>query len=51
MRIFGIIKETKPSISHSEKIKLTKIYKEFVNDRDGNMPDGPQVMKLEEELH
>ena len=34
------LKETKPSISHSEKIKLTKIYKEFVNDRDGNMPDG-----------
>ena len=38
MRIFW--KETKPSISHSEKTKLTKIYKEFVNDRDGNMPDG-----------
>ena len=34
------LKETKPSISHSEKIKLTKIYKEFVNDRDGNMPNG-----------
>ncbi|KAL6451401.1 PEX1 Peroxisome biosynthesis protein PAS1 [Candida maltosa Xu316] len=34
------LKETKPSISHSEKIKLTKIYKQFVNERDGNMPDG-----------
>lgn len=34
------LKETKPSISHSEKIKLSKIYKQFVNDRDGNMPDG-----------
>lgn len=34
------LKETKPSISHSEKTKLTRIYSQFVDDRDGNMPDG-----------
>ncbi|KAG5417957.1 PEX1 [Candida metapsilosis] len=34
------LKETKPSISHSEKTKLTKIYSQFIDDRDGNMPDG-----------
>ncbi|KAI5956028.1 PEX1 [Candida theae] len=34
------LKETKPSISHSEKTKLTKIYSQFIDSRDGNMPDG-----------
>lgn len=32
--------ETKPSISASEKAKLTKIYTQFSTGRDGNMPDG-----------
>lgn len=32
--------DTKPSISVSEKLKLETVYKEFVSDRDGNMPDG-----------
>lgn len=34
------LKETKPSISHSEKTKLAKIYSQFIDSRDGNMPDG-----------
>lgn len=34
------LKETKPSISVQEKRKLDAIYRQFVNDRDGNMPDG-----------
>ncbi|CCE86418.1 Piso0_004906 [Millerozyma farinosa CBS 7064] len=34
------LKDTKPSISVTEKAKLQKIYREFVSDRDGNMPDG-----------
>ncbi|KAK6458461.1 AAA ATPase, peroxisomal biogenesis [Scheffersomyces xylosifermentans] len=34
------LKETKPSISFSEKRKLEKIYSQFVSARDGNMPDG-----------
>lgn len=34
------LKETKPSISVSEKTKLKKIYSQFVSGRDGNMPDG-----------
>lgn len=34
------MKETKPSISASEKNKLQRIYSEFVTGRDGNMPDG-----------
>lgn len=34
------LKETKPSISLSEKTKLQKIYNQFVSGRDGNMPDG-----------
>lgn len=34
------LKETKPSISASEKAKLDRIYSEFVTARDGNMPDG-----------
>lgn len=32
--------ETKQSISQSEKRKLEAIYQQFVNGRDGNMPDG-----------
>lgn len=34
------LKETKPSISLSEKTKLQKIYNQFISGRDGNMPDG-----------
>lgn len=34
------MKETKPSISASEKRKLQRIYSEFLMGRDGNMPDG-----------
>ncbi|EGW30105.1 uncharacterized protein SPAPADRAFT_144695 [Spathaspora passalidarum NRRL Y-27907] len=34
------LKETKPSISISEKNKLSNIYNQFVSGRDGNMPDG-----------
>lgn len=34
------LKETKPSISMSEKRKLEKVYSQFVSSRDGNMPDG-----------
>ncbi|CAI5760357.1 unnamed protein product [Candida verbasci] len=34
------LKETKPSISKSEMTKLQKIYKQFINERDGNMPSG-----------
>ncbi|KAK6201608.1 AAA ATPase, peroxisomal biogenesis [Scheffersomyces amazonensis] len=34
------LRETKPSISFSEKAKLSKIYNQFVSGRDGNMPDG-----------
>ncbi|EGV60686.1 Peroxisome biosynthesis protein pex1 [Yamadazyma tenuis] len=34
------LKETKPSISVKEKLKLDMIYHEFVSGRDGNMPDG-----------
>lgn len=34
------LKETKPSISASEKQKLNRIYSEFLTGRDGNMPDG-----------
>lgn len=34
------LKETKPSISVSEKKKLAGIYNKFVSGRDGNMPDG-----------
>lgn len=34
------LKETKPSISVSEKRKLEKVYSQFVSSRDGNMPDG-----------
>lgn len=34
------LKETKPSISLSEKRKLQAVYSLFVSDRDGNMPDG-----------
>lgn len=34
------LKETKPSISASEKAKLTHIYTQFSTGRDGNMPDG-----------
>lgn len=33
-------KETKPSISPSEKNKLERIYSQFLIGRDGNMPDG-----------
>lgn len=34
------LKDTKPSISVSEKFKLGSIYDKFVSGRDGNMPDG-----------
>lgn len=34
------LNETKPSISHSERIKLDNVYDQFVSGRDGNMPDG-----------
>ncbi|KAI3406446.2 PEX1 [Candida oxycetoniae] len=34
------LRETKPSISQSEKTKLRRIYSQFVDGRDGNMPDG-----------
>lgn len=34
------LKETKPSISLSEKRKLQNIYSQFISSRDGNMPDG-----------
>ncbi|CAK9442162.1 uncharacterized protein LODBEIA_P59050 [Lodderomyces beijingensis] len=34
------LEETKPSISQSEKNKLTRIYSQFVDGRDGNMPNG-----------
>lgn len=34
------LKETKPSISVTEKQKLERIYSQFVSGRDGNMPDG-----------
>lgn len=34
------LKETKPSISASEKQKLDRVYQQFVSGRDGNMPDG-----------
>ncbi|OBA21188.1 AAA-domain-containing protein [Metschnikowia bicuspidata var. bicuspidata NRRL YB-4993] len=34
------LKESKLSISASEKTKLLKIYTEFQSGRDGNMPDG-----------
>lgn len=34
------LKETKPSISVKEKMKLDAVYSEFVSGRDGNMPDG-----------
>lgn len=34
------LEETKPSISQSEKTKLTRIYSQFVDGRDGKMPDG-----------
>lgn len=34
------LKDTKPSISVSEKLKLGSIYSQFVSGRDGNMPDG-----------
>lgn len=34
------LKETKPSISVQEKRKLDNVYRQFLNDRDGNMPDG-----------
>lgn len=34
------LKETKPSISASEKAKLSGIYNQFLTGRDGNMPDG-----------
>lgn len=34
------LKDTKPSISVSEKLKLGGIYNKFVSGRDGNMPDG-----------
>lgn len=34
------LKDTKPSISVSEKVKLGGIYNKFVSGRDGNMQDG-----------
>lgn len=34
------LKETKPSISASEKAKLDHIYTQFLTGRDGKMPDG-----------
>lgn len=34
------LRETKPSISASEKAKLSRIYSQFLTGRDGNMPDG-----------
>ncbi|KAI5960775.1 PEX1 [Candida pseudojiufengensis] len=34
------LKETKPSISLTEKMKLKKIYSQFIDSRDGNLPDG-----------
>ncbi|RLV92467.1 Peroxisome biosynthesis protein PAS1 [Spathaspora sp. JA1] len=34
------LRETKPSISISERNKLSNIYNQFINARDGNMPDG-----------
>lgn len=34
------LKETKPSISVTEKTKLQKIYDQFMTGRDGTMPDG-----------
>lgn len=34
------LEETKPSISVQEKLKLDNVYRQFMNDRDGNMPDG-----------
>lgn len=34
------LKETKPSISVTEKNKLSKIYDQFMTGRDGKMPDG-----------
>ncbi|KAI5950180.1 PEX1 [Candida jiufengensis] len=34
------LKETKPSISLTEKQKLNRIYSQFVDSRDGNLPDG-----------
>ncbi|GMF61465.1 unnamed protein product [[Candida] boidinii] len=34
------LSETKPSISNTEFVKLQKIYSQFVDGRDGNMPDG-----------
>lgn len=34
------MKETSPSISVAERQKLRAIYREFVAERDGNMPDG-----------
>ncbi|ODV60043.1 AAA family ATPase peroxin 1 [Ascoidea rubescens DSM 1968] len=34
------LEETKPSVLLSERQKLEAIYKEFLSERDGNMPDG-----------
>lgn len=34
------LKETKPSISASEKTKLQRVYTQFLTGRDGTMPDG-----------
>lgn len=34
------LKETKPSISASEKKKLQRVYTQFLTGRDGTMPDG-----------
>ena len=34
------LKETKPSISASEKSKLQRVYTQFLTGRDGTMPDG-----------
>ncbi len=34
------LKETKPSISLKEKLKLQRIYQEFVSGRSGDMPNG-----------
>lgn len=34
------LKETKPSISASEKNKLQRVYTQFLTGRDGTMPDG-----------
>lgn len=34
------LQDTQPSISHNERMKLQRIYEEFVGDRSGDMPNG-----------